>query len=185
MASDRFEMGPPKIEAIEVARIVDRGVRESDFIDFEKLCIKEGEKVWGICLDIYPLNYDGNLIDASFIAGVCAILTAKMPKYDEETEKVKYGELTTKNVPTSDKIPVMMTFYKIGDKIVVDPKLEEVDACNSRLSIALTKEKKEWNINAMQKGEEGVLTEKDMNTILDLAKEKAEELIKKIEKAVK
>ena len=185
MASDRFELGPPRIEAIETARIIDRGIRESGFVDFEKLCIKEGEKVWGICLDIYPMNYDGNLYDAAFIAAVCALLTAKMPKYDEKIEKVKYGELTTKNVPTTDKIPVMITFYKVGKNIIVDPRLEELDACNSRLSMALTRDKKDFNINAMQKGEEGELTEKDLNTIFGLVKDKADELLKKIEKATK
>jgi exosome complex component RRP42 len=185
LASDRFEMGPPKIESIEVARIVDRGIRESGFVDFEKLCIKEGEKVWGIYLDIYPINYDGNLIDASFIASVVALLTAKMPKYDEKKERVKFGEFTEKNVPLSDKIPVMITSWKIGNKIIVDPKLEEEDSCNARLSMALTRDKKGFNVKAMQKGEEGVLTEKDLDIIFDLTKEKAEELLKKIEKAVK
>jgi len=46
LSSPNFDYGPPKIEAIEMARIIDRGIRESGFIDFEKLCIKEGEKVW-------------------------------------------------------------------------------------------------------------------------------------------
>jgi len=45
LSSPRFESGPPKIEAIEWARVTDRGLRESGFVDFEKLCIKEGEKV--------------------------------------------------------------------------------------------------------------------------------------------
>ena len=186
LASDRFESGPPKIEAIEVARIVDRGIRESKFIDFKKLCIKKGEKVYGVFLDIYPINYDGNLIDASFIASVVALLTAKMPKYDEKTEKIKYGELTKDPIPLSDKIPIMITFWKVGENIIIDPKLEEEDASDARLSVALTKDKKEFNkINALQKGGEGVLTEKDLNNIFDLAKNKAEEILEKIQKAVK
>ena len=40
MASDRFELGAPDIQAIELARLVDRGVRNSECIDFKKLCIK-------------------------------------------------------------------------------------------------------------------------------------------------
>ncbi|MEM3405802.1 MAG: exosome complex protein Rrp42 [Candidatus Pacearchaeota archaeon] len=185
LASDRFELGPPRIEAVELARIIDRGIRESKFIDFKKLCIKKGEKVYCVFLDIYPINYDGNLIDASFIASVCALLTAKMPKYDEEKEKIKYGELTNKNVPLSDKIPVMITSWKIENNIIIDPTLEEEDASNLRLSIAVTKEKKEFKINAIQKGGEGTLTEKDLDNIFNLVKEKAEEILKKIEKAIK
>jgi len=33
MASPRFESGPPNEESIEVARVIDRGIRESGAID--------------------------------------------------------------------------------------------------------------------------------------------------------
>ena len=52
LSSPRFESGPPKFPAIELARVIDRGIRESKFIDFEGLCIQEGEKVWNIFVDI-------------------------------------------------------------------------------------------------------------------------------------
>ena len=42
LSSERFESGPPKFPAIELGRVVDRVIRESKFIDLEKLCIKEG-----------------------------------------------------------------------------------------------------------------------------------------------
>ena len=53
MASQQFEIGRPGIKSVELSRVVDRGIRESGFIDFEKLCIKEGEKVWQVFLDIF------------------------------------------------------------------------------------------------------------------------------------
>ena len=37
---NNFDIGRPGIEAIELARVIDRGIRESGFIDFKKLCIK-------------------------------------------------------------------------------------------------------------------------------------------------
>lgn len=45
MASPDFEAGPPDAGAIELARVVDRGIRESEMIDLQKLCIAEGEEV--------------------------------------------------------------------------------------------------------------------------------------------
>ena len=39
LSSDEFDYGPPKIDAIEIARIVDRGIRESELIEIDKLCI--------------------------------------------------------------------------------------------------------------------------------------------------
>jgi exosome complex component RRP42 len=183
LSSPEFESGPPRIEAIEIARIVDRGVRESGFIDFKKLCIKEGEKVYGIFLDIYSLNSNGNLIDAACLAAVAALRTAKMPKYDAKLEKVKYGELTSKDVPLEKNMPLTITFHKIGEKILVDPISEEEKASEARLSIALS-EDKEVLINAVQKGEAGVFSEEEAGKIIDLAAEKFKEYKKLVEKAL-
>ena len=50
LASPEFESGPPNENSIELARVVDRGIRGSETIDLEKLCIEEGEKVWMVFL---------------------------------------------------------------------------------------------------------------------------------------
>ncbi|MHA1784272.1 MAG: exosome complex protein Rrp42, partial [Candidatus Helarchaeota archaeon] len=39
LASPYFESGPPGEESIEVARVVDRGIRHSEIVDRKKLCI--------------------------------------------------------------------------------------------------------------------------------------------------
>ncbi len=46
LASPDFESGPPRENAIELARVVDRGIRESEVIELDKLCIEPWEKVW-------------------------------------------------------------------------------------------------------------------------------------------
>jgi len=169
IASQKFELGPPKIESIELARIVDRGIRESGFIDFSKLCVKKGEAVWTIFIDIYPINHDGNLIDASALAAIAALKTAVFPEYDKETNKVKYGEFSTKKLPLADEnMPLTTTFYKIGNKIVLDPIVEEEETAEARLSIAVSKpKKKEVMINAIQKGGYTPLTDAELDEILD------------------
>jgi len=50
LASPRYESGPPKFNAIELPRLVDRAIRGSGMIDFEKLVIEKGEKVWENCV---------------------------------------------------------------------------------------------------------------------------------------
>jgi len=167
MASERFEPGPPAIFSVELARIVDRGIRESGFIDFEKLSVKEGELVWMINLDIYPINDGGNLIDVSAIAAVAALSEAVLPKL--EGDKVLFGELTTKKLPLTDKMPLSLTFYKIGKHFVLDPTTEEEDASEARLTLAISTDKKEDFINALQKGGEDPFTIEETNTIIDNA----------------
>ncbi|MEM2816665.1 MAG: exosome complex protein Rrp42, partial [Candidatus Bathyarchaeia archaeon] len=70
LASPTFEPGPPDENSIELARVVDRGIRESKAIDLPKLCIEPGKKVFVLFVDIYVLNHDGNLIDASALAAL-------------------------------------------------------------------------------------------------------------------
>jgi exosome complex component RRP42 len=89
LASPDYEPGPPDENSIELARIVDRGIRESKMIDTEKLCLEPGKKVIVVFVDVYVLNHDGNLIDASALAAVAALWDTKMPHYEVVDGEVK------------------------------------------------------------------------------------------------
>ena len=180
MSSEEFDYGPPKIDAIEIARIVDRGIRESGMIDFEKLCIKKGEKVWTLFIDIYTMNDDGDLLDASALAAIAALMTARMPKYDEEKEKVAFGEFTKDSLPITKNVPITFTFHKIGKSIILDPSKEEEAASEARVSIAVSSDGKEAKVNAMQKGNEASISPEEMFKIIDLAEKKYKESSKDI-----
>ncbi|MDP3987158.1 MAG: exosome complex protein Rrp42 [Nanoarchaeota archaeon] len=182
LSSSRFESGPPRFPAIELGRLVDRGIREGKFIDFEKLCIKEGEKVWSVFVDIYSINDDGNLLDAAGIGALIALKTAKMPKYNEEEGTVVYGEFTDESVPVSDEIPIITTIHKIGDNIIVDPVLEEEDVSEARVTIGGSKEGK---IFSMQKGNSGEISIEEMGDILDISEKARKNVLSKIEKYFK
>src|SRR3990167_6803795 len=104
LSSPDFESGPPSIDSIELSRVVDRGIRESKCLDFKKLCIKPREKMWIVIIDIYPLNNDGNLFDAAFLAAMAALRDTKFPGYDEEKGMVDYKEKTKKGLPLA-KLP--------------------------------------------------------------------------------
>lgn len=170
LSNPRYESGPPDVLAIEVARIIDRGIRESKSIDNKCLCIKAGEAVWSINVDISPLNDDGNLIDVGSMAAVAAILNAKFPKY--ENEKIDYKVKTAESIPIS-KIPVAITVCKVGNNYLVDPTEQEQLAYDARLTVTTTED---GNLCAMQKGGDGALTIDDVDKMLDLALLKAQEL---------
>ena len=112
LSSSRFEVGPPSIEGILLARVIDRGIREAHAIDVKKLCIKQGDKVWSVSVDICTINDDGNLLDASALAAMAAIKDAVYPEYDMETNSVNYSKKTTKKLPLA-KEPVQVTVHKI------------------------------------------------------------------------
>lgn len=176
LASAAFEPGPPDENSIELARIVDRGIRESKAIDTAKLCIEAGKKVFVVFVDVYVLNHDGNLIDASALAAVAALLNTKMPNYEIKDGEVKLKAGYTP-LPMKSR-PITVTLGKIGDKLIVDPWLEEEQIIDARLSIAINDD---GNICAIQKGGSGYFTPKQIAEATKIAKEKAVELRKKLE----
>lgn len=164
MASEEFESGPPRIDAIELGRVVDRGIRESGFIDFKKLCIKEGEKVWSVMLDIYAVNDDGNLFDAASIAGLIALAEAKMPKYNEKENKIEH-EWTDEKLPLDkEAMALNITLHSIDGNIIIDPSKEEEDVSDFRVSLAMSNHNGDPWISSVQKGKEGTI--KDLDKVL-------------------
>jgi exosome complex component RRP42 len=175
LASANFEPGPPDENSIELARIVDRGIRESKAIDTGKLCIEPGKKVFVVFVDVYILNHDGNLIDASAIAAVSALMNTKMPNYEIEDGEVK---IKTGYTPLPMKShPITVTIGKIGSNLIVDPWLEEEQVMDSRISMAINDD---GNICAMQKGGSGYFTPQQILEASKLVQEKAAELRKKL-----
>jgi exosome complex component RRP42 len=176
LASATYETGPPSPEAIEFARVVDRGIRAGNCVDLEGLFV-EDEKVWSVFIDLYVLNYNGNLFDAGEIAAMSALLSTRVPKYEdgnvirEETS----GKLKLNNIVTST------TFAKIGKKCMLDPTGNEETAADARITIATDAD----NVRAMQKGLSGGFFVEEVEELMDISFNKHKELKGIIEKSQK
>lgn len=170
MAHPKFEPGPPREEAIELARVVDRGIREAKMVDMKKLCITPGEKVWIVAVDIQILNSDGNLIDAYSLAAATALKNAKIPTLNEDGT-IDY-ETRSDPLPVSN-LPIAVTVYKLADgKLIVDPTLEEDDVSTARLTVTTIDD---GNITAMQKMFDA-LTPEEIAQCIDISVKKGQEL---------
>ncbi len=165
MADREFEAGPPGEEGTELARVVDRGIRESEAVNFEKLCIKKGEKVFVIFIDLHILNNDGNLLDASALAAIAALQTGWLPEYDEEADELDH-DVEYSDIPMT-KEPVMVTGRKIDDQLFWDATRDEEEAQAARLSVTATEKDK---IVSMQKGGREEMTHDEIREIMDQAK---------------
>lgn len=179
LSSPLFEQGPPTHEAIELARVIDRGIRESKTIDDKALCIEPGVSVWMANVDICPLNTDGNLIDVGALAAIAALKDAKMPSIVDG--KADYKHRTEDRLPVNG-LPLPITVIKIGDVLLVDPTAAELAAADSRLTVTTEENGK---LCALQKGGEGTLLASDIEAMLDLAIAKAKELRKILVEALK
>lgn len=181
LASPRFESGPPDFPAIELGRLVDRAIRESGLIDLSKLAITPGEKVWVVYIDIYPINDDGNLIDASITGAVLALKNAKMPSIDENGN-IDYKDRKGQLPLSKEIIPLSFSFYKLGDSVILDPTREEEEACEARITFGISKWNKKYMINSCQKTGNKTFTQKELESLMDIIPQKYEELNQKLKK---
>lgn len=178
MAAPYLEAGPPDEGAIELARVVDRGVRESEMIDVGSLVIKAGKYVYSVFVDVNIMNVDGNLFDATSYAVVAALLTAKMPKFVMDGDSVKdTGERTPLPVRT---VPISVTIANINGMLVADPTEEEEAIMDARITLDT---EDEGNICAGQKGEPGSFTPEQILTAAEWSIARGKEIRQKIKAA--
>ncbi len=142
------ETGPPGPDVIELARVVDRGIRESHMVDVSQLVIERDVSVVGVFADNTVVDYDGNLFDACSYATAAALLTAKSPKWEMVDGRPSLVEGAVSDLPTAT-LPVSVTMAKIGGHIVVDPDADEWECMDARVTITTDSN---GNICAMQKG---------------------------------
>jgi len=182
MASPRFEAGPPKFNAIELPRLIDRAIRGAEMIELDKLVIKEGEKVWTVFIDVYPINDDGNLVEAASLAAIAALKSAMMPALDKDGN-VDYDKKAKDKLPLAKDIaPISITFYKLGDALILDPTREEEEACEAKVTFGISKKGKDYLINSCQKSWEIVFTEEEIAKMMQILPEKFDELTEKLKK---
>jgi len=208
LASPDFESGPPREDAIELARVVDRGVRESQVIQLEKLCITPGEKVWLVFIDIHILDYDGNLFDAASLAALAALLTTKVPvsrflKDLNEKDRASWQErlLELYNIPGVDEVafgedeanknsnpikdfPLPMTEPPVSCTAVKINDFVLFDPCFDEEIIADARltvaTDHKGDIRAMQKGLSGSFSKEEIQKVIKGALDNGQEIRKKL-----
>jgi len=167
LASPTFEPGPPDENAIELARVVDRGIRHSEAVDLKKLCIEEGSKVWIIFIDIWALDDDGNLMDASALAAIAALLNTTVPAE-------RFGVGDDFPLPVRD-LPVAITSLVYNDKVLVDPCRDELSI--GKNTITITTDQND-NVVSIQKSGPFLLSERAFEEVVEVSIRKAREVRK-------
>lgn len=174
--------GPPDENAIELARIVDRIVRESKSIELEKLTIPNTKKVWKVMIDIVVLDNDGNIKDAAIFASIAALLDTRFPSYIIENEneiKVDYTIKTERKLPIK-RVPFGVTIAKIAGKLMIDPNLIEEEAADAIITLGGFEENSQTFLCAIQKAGSKGFTYDEILQSIDLAFEAGKKIVKLI-----
>lgn len=179
-ASPYIEPGPPDEETVELARVVDRGIRESEMMDLDKLVLVPGKIVYTIFVDCSIINADGNLFDATSYAVVLALASSKIPVFEMQDGKVVHTG--NSQDPPVTTIPVSITAIRIGEAVILDPTSEEEACMNARITIATNSN---GDYTAIQKGSTGAFTVEQIKKAAEIARIKGEEVRVKLKESTR
>lgn len=179
-ASPYIEPGPPDEETVELARVVDRGIRESEMIDLDKLVLVPGKIVYTIFVDCSIINADGNLFDATSYAVVSALASSKIPVFEMQDGKVV--DTGNSQDPPVTTIPVSITAIRIGEAVILDPTSEEEACMNARITVTTNSN---GDYTAIQKGSTGAFTVEQIKKAAETARIKGEEVRVKLKESTR
>jgi exosome complex component RRP42 len=177
LASPLFERGPPDEQSIELARVVDRGIRHADCVQTKKLCIKENEAVYIIFVDMFVLNYAGNLIDAGGISALTALISSRIPEGEWKDGTLEWTGKYLNGKDIIKELPLVLTYGKIGDSIFLDPNLPEELVSDGSISISVTKDK----IVSIQKSGSATFSIDEIKELTERSMELGKEIREKLD----
>uniref|UniRef100_H3GYQ9 Kinesin motor domain-containing protein n=1 Tax=Phytophthora ramorum TaxID=164328 RepID=H3GYQ9_PHYRM len=121
MASPNFEASASagrgaasSVAAAELARLVERGVRESRALDTEALAVVAGEKVWAITCHVHVVDHGGNLVDAASLAAIAALMHYRRPEVAVKEGSGGSGGVTVYSVDEHAAVPLSLHHIPIS-----------------------------------------------------------------------
>uniref|UniRef100_T1EHY8 Exosome complex component RRP45 n=1 Tax=Helobdella robusta TaxID=6412 RepID=T1EHY8_HELRO len=181
---------PTTDDIIEVNRLLERCLRESNCLDLESLCIESGTSAMTIKVDLHVLNHSGNLIDALMLAGIGALKHFRKPD-------VTYCGLETIVHTNEDRdplplnllhIPVCTTFAFFSltsdsTVVIMDPTDLEEKCCDWKVIIAANKQREICLMQTL--GSRALTTADQILLCCNLAIERAIQTAHLIERSLK
>ncbi|KAL4592181.1 hypothetical protein LXL04_005167 [Taraxacum kok-saghyz] len=197
MADPSFETGRPTDFAIELGRIIDRGlshlflhenIRESRAVDTESLCVIAGKLVWSIRIDLHIIDNGGNLVDAANIAALAALSTFRRSECtfggEDGQELIVHPPHEREPLPLIiHHLPVAVTFGFIGKEniVIIDPTHYEEAIMGGSMTATLNTN---GDICAIQKAGGDGVPQSVIMQCLRIASVKAGDITKNINNAV-
>lgn len=155
---------------LELTRVIDRGIRHSNIVNFQELCVIPEQKCLNILFDVTCLSDDGGIIDLSIYAInklILRINSEKIKKYidlisflpdEKEFLLNNYDKIFNKEIIFGSN-----TVAKVDSFLMLDPTSSEEADADCLLSVSTTNDM----ICSMQKFGVGGISEKEILTILN------------------
>ncbi|GAB5591590.1 hypothetical protein Unana1_06490 [Umbelopsis nana] len=184
ICSANFRPGPPSEQSQINAETINHVMEKCQILDLSDLCIEEGKAVWSLYADIVCINYDGNILDASFLALICALKDLSLPKATVLPSSIVQANSSEQLRPLKlHRLPVSSTFCVFANPKVTlsDPNDSEESLSKETVSIILDTE---GTILYVHKSGGSVCDAEMMKSCFIKARERAAQLKDIIEQAM-
>ncbi|KAF2214120.1 hypothetical protein CERZMDRAFT_38639 [Cercospora zeae-maydis SCOH1-5] len=143
IASPAFEVGRQDQTELLLSRALEKTIRRSGALDTESLCIVAGQKCFHVRADIHVLDHDGNLVDASCIALVAALMHFRRPDVEVRGEEVRvFGVREREPVKLSmqhQPFCITTSYYEGGEVMLQDATLLEEHCREGEIMVSINR----------------------------------------------
>jgi len=143
LCSTRFRPGKPSEQAQVLAEFLNGIVTNTSFVSFDNIQIDgfatSHRLVWYLFVDLYCLNYDGNIQDGCLIALLASLKNLRLPQltWDSKEEKLFENTELPKLSVQLLHYPVSLTFGTLDEFVLADPTSEEEELMSGSISIVV------------------------------------------------
>ncbi|KAK5174709.1 3'-5'-exoribonuclease [Saxophila tyrrhenica] len=143
LASPAFEVGRQDTPELLLSRLLEKTIRRSGALDTESLCLVAGQKCFHLRATLHVLDADGNLVDASCLALIAALLHFRRPDIEVHGEDVTVFDprerepvcLTIQHRPFC----VSFSYYHAGEVMVQDATLLEEQCREGEVVVSMNR----------------------------------------------
>lgn len=144
MASPSFEAGRPGEDAVELARALERGLKDSGAVDLEALVVLSGRAVWALRTDVHVVDNGGGLAGAASLAALAGLVSFRRPEVtvapDTGAVTVHPAEVREPLALTLHHLPIAVEYALFGPSghmVAVDPTLQEEAAAGGSVTVTI------------------------------------------------
>ncbi|KAF2353647.1 Exoribonuclease phosphorolytic domain 1 [Trinorchestia longiramus] len=137
--SPNFKAGPPGEKAISTSQFLSNLLDNNEVVNYEDLCIVPNKWVWCLYCDVVCLDFDGNLVDASLLSVLAALLHLSLPlvSMNPDTGSLTLSAQHIQKLAIKNR-PVSTTFGIYSSEIqLLDPSASDESECGGEVVVVL------------------------------------------------
>lgn len=183
LCSPNFKPGKPSEQAQQLSNSINTLLRTRSIVEPSTLVIGTGVQ-WYLLVDIYCLDYDGAVLDASLIALIAALQNVRLPaaSITEDAAGTKVVATPERNISLELlQYPIASTFGIFDETyILTDPTAEEESLLGGELTIIYNNHNE---LCAVHKPGGSTITEEKMQGCIEKAKGRVAEVMHLLDEA--